>query len=156
MKRKLGILLILFACLFAACGTKTENETPNEQPTQAVEQTPEVTEEPAEEPAKEPAATATPTPTEIPSLKDVMAQHNMKAGTCMSAYMMSNKNCQKAILKHFNSITFENEMKPDSVLDKEASVAGVAEDSTFIGVKFDAAANIIEFCKKNNIFNSIE
>lgn len=147
MKRKLGILLILFACLFAACGTKTENETPNEQPTQAVEQTPEVTEEPAEEPVKEPAATATPTPTELPSLKDVMAQHNMKAGTCMSAYMMSNKNCQKAILKHFNSITFENEMKPDAIIDqKESKAAGD------IVVKFNKTTlEMLEWCKENNM-----
>lgn len=142
MKRKLGILLILFACLFVACGTKAENETPTEQPTQAVEQT-------QEEVTPEATATPepTPTPTEIPAMKDVMAQHNMKAGTCLSAYMLTNNNCKKTILKHFNSITFENEMKPDAIIDqKESKKAGD------IVVKFNKnTLEMLEWCKENGM-----
>jgi len=142
MKKTLGIVLILLTCIFAACGTKTENEIPAEQPTQVAEQTP-------EEVTPEATATpeATPTPTEIPAMKDIMAQHNMKVGTCLSSYMLTNNNCKKTILKHFNSITFENEMKPDAILDqKESKKAGD------IVVKFNKnTLEMLEWCKENGM-----
>jgi len=136
MKRKLGIFLLLLACLFVACGTKTENEVPAEQPTQATEQT-----------AEEVTPEATPAPTELPAMKEVMAQHNMKVGTCLSSYMLTNNNCKKTILKHFNSITFENEMKPDAILNQNES-----KKAGDVVVQFNKnTLEMLEWCKENGM-----
>lgn len=55
------------------------------------------------------------------------------------------------IKKNFNSVTCENEMKPDYVINKSLSQAGVKEDSAYVAINFNAAKDIIEFCKSNDI-----
>ena len=56
--------------------------------------------------------------------------------------------------KHFNgSVTVGNEMKPDSVLNKDACQAYVEEtgDDTNPQISFAAAKPVLEYCRKNNI-----
>jgi len=57
------------------------------------------------------------------TLQSVLAVHNMKAGTCLSRQMLNDDKCVEFIRDNFNSITFENDMKPDYILDREASRA---------------------------------
>ncbi|MBR6477705.1 MAG: endo-1,4-beta-xylanase [Lachnospiraceae bacterium] len=57
------------------------------------------------------------------TLQDVFGEHGMKVGTCISPYMISQANTEKLILAQFNSITMENNMKPDYVLNQERSQA---------------------------------
>ena len=71
----------------------------------------------------------------------------MKAGTCLSHSMISNKWCVQTINKNFNSITFENELKPDAILNQAESKK--ADD---LIVKFNKnTLEMLEWCKANNM-----
>ena len=54
-------------------------------------------------------------------LKEVFKKH-FKVGTATTVAEISPKTTQKLILKHFNSITPGNELKPESILDKASTL----------------------------------
>jgi len=148
MKWKKGILTILLAVCVAGCGTaKQENNSEPQQttPTPVAEVSLTATPEPTAEPTTAPTETSV--PTETPAIKEVFGQHNMKAGTCMSYYMMTTPKTEQMMLEHFNSITFENELKPDAILNHaESKKAG---DQV---VKFNKnTLEMLEWCKTNNM-----
>lgn len=141
-KWKLGLLSMLLVASLAACsGQKADSQQP--APTQEAEPT--ATPEPTPEP------TATPVPTEEPivmteTLQSLFAQYGMKAGTCLSDSMITKKACTNIINEQFNSITFENHLKPDYILDKNESIA--AND---LVVKFSSkTVELMEWCKNND------
>lgn len=149
-KWKKGLFVLLFAGCLAGCTTKTENEVPAE-PT--VTQAAEPTKEPTVEPTTEPTVTATETPavTEKPqpteTIKEVLGAFDMKAGTCLSEYMITNKKCLEIIKDNFNSITLENHLKPDAILNQKAS-----KEAGDIVVKFsDTTLDLLKWCKENNM-----
>ena len=95
---------------------------------------------------------AQPIQEELVSLKDLFAQYNCKVGT--SVIMNEFNTTEKAIInKHFNSLTIGNEMKPDSVLDYNATVAYMEEtgDQTTPKISFSKASPILKYCEKNGI-----
>lgn len=80
-------------------------------------------------------------------LKDVYGQAGIKAGTCLSVAMIYDSKYTDLITKNFNSVTLENFMKPDSLLDKAASIA--AGD---IVVKFTAKTTAqLDWAMKNGM-----
>ncbi|MBQ9122786.1 MAG: endo-1,4-beta-xylanase [Lachnospiraceae bacterium] len=81
------------------------------------------------------------------TLKEVFEQHQMKVGTCLSDYMIRDKKCTEFIKANFNSITFENHLKPDAILDqKESKKAGD------LVVKFSSTTEkLLAWCKENNM-----
>lgn len=147
-KWKLGVLVFLMVCSMAACSTK---ETPQQPETPTITQEAEATKapEPTAMPTQEP--TATPKPTKVPELTEtiqsVLEQYGMKAGTCLSDFMIGNKKCVEIITKNFNSITFENHLKPDAILNqKESQKAGD------LVVKFNnTTLSLLEWCKENDM-----
>ncbi len=48
-------------------------------------------------------------------------------GTCLTAFQIENAEMLRFVKKHFNSITMENEMKPDSVLGKKPALVAVSD-----------------------------
>lgn len=89
---------------------------------------------------------------DIPSLKDVFAPYDCKVGTAV--VMNEFNSSEKAIInKHFNSLTIGNEMKPDSVLDYDATVAYMEEtgDQTTPKVTLSKAAPILKYCEANGM-----
>jgi len=89
---------------------------------------------------------------DITSLKDVFAPYDCKVGTAVTVNELNSS--EKAIIaKHFNSITVGNEMKPDAVLDYDATVAYMEEtgDDTTPMVSFTKAAPILKYCEANGI-----
>lgn len=150
-KWKLGALTALLVFALAACGTKDNNVNPTPEPTEAVQPTatPEPTPEPTAtpKPTKAPKPTATPIPEFTETIKDVYAEYGLKAGTCMSEFMVGDSRSQEFIKKNFNSITFENELKPDYILDQAASKA--AGD---LVVKFaPSTERMLKWCQDNNM-----
>ena len=155
-KWKFGAMLVLSAVLFAACGKDTKPE-PTPAPTATVAPTAEPTATP--EPTATTKPTATPRPTKVPTpvptqapevpetIKSVMAEYGMKAGTCMSSYMLHDTKCQEFIKKNFNSITFENELKPDYVFNKEKSIAA---GDLVVEFSKDTIA-LLDWCKENGM-----
>lgn len=82
----------------------------------------------------------------LTSLKDYFANY-FKIGTCVSANEITIDEAQKHILKHYNSITCENEMKPEYLLDQEASIKAGK-----VCVKIDETTkSIMKFCEENDI-----
>ena len=89
---------------------------------------------------------------DIASLKDVFQNH-FKVGTALTVAEIAPKSTQKLILKHFNSITLGNELKPDAVLDQKATLAYAEEtnDYTTPKINIGAASVILDFCRDNKI-----
>ncbi len=101
---------------------------------------------PTKAPTKAP--TATPTPA-LPDkgLKDVYAAYGLKAGTCLTDRMLNNSKCLEIIKKNFNSITFENHMKPDYILNQQASIT---QGDLVVQYGY-TARNLLKWCKDNDM-----
>lgn len=126
MKRKLMLLLAgMMTFSMVACGTATTNESAvsseetveasvEESTEEAGQETNESTEESTEESKEEEAALQL-------HIKELFAEHGLKAGTCLTTQMISDENYNALILDQFSSITMENSMKPDYMFNKEKS-----------------------------------
>ncbi|MBS6445223.1 MAG: endo-1,4-beta-xylanase [Ruminococcus sp.] len=77
-------------------------------------------------------------------LKDVYSS-NFKFGTCIPNNELQDSTAMALVLKEFNSITCENEMKPDATL-----VQNQCTDDN-IAVSLSNCASILDFCVENNI-----
>lgn len=89
--------------------------------------------------------------TDIVSLKDAYADC-FKIGTAVTTKELAPSSTKELILKHFNSITPGNEMKPDALLDKNACLA-LAEEGNDENpqVSLASARSILNFARDNNI-----
>lgn len=92
---------------------------------------------------------------DVPALKDVYKDY-FKLGTAVSTYSTNGlvDIDKQAILKHFNSLTCGNEMKPDFILDYDATIAYMKEnpkDQVHPQVNLNAAKSMLDFAKENKI-----
>ena len=90
---------------------------------------------------------------DIPSLANIYSPY-FKFGTAITADNLASKPFMSLVDKHFyGSMTVGNEMKPDSVLDREACLKYVEEndDDTNPQVSFSKAKGILNYCQKNKI-----
>lgn len=89
---------------------------------------------------------------DITALKDTYADY-FKIGCACSTSEFTQSATKDMILKHYNSLTLGNELKPDSVLDQELSQAYVAEygDDTMPQISLDEADEMLKFAGENNI-----
>jgi endo-1,4-beta-xylanase len=80
-------------------------------------------------------------------IKVVYEQNGMKAGTCLSDIMISQSKYSDLITGNFNSITLENNMKPDYILNKAASI-----ETGDIVVEFSQkTTKLLDFAKNNGL-----
>ena len=157
MMKKWGIMSLLAVLLFcAACGSKQNTETPEPTVTMAPTATtaPTATAVPTATPTPtvKPTPTEKPTPTPLPTvapLKDIYAE-NFKIGVALNGVTIG-KNYKEEVTRHFNSVTCENEMKTDAVLDQAKSKAGVKDDPTFVATSYGRSKSIINYCIENNM-----
>lgn len=88
---------------------------------------------------------------DIASLKDVYSDY-FKIGTATTAKELAPTSTQNLVLKHFNSITPGNELKPDAILDQKACLAmAEAGNDENPQVNLDSAKSILNFARENNI-----
>ncbi|WP_265447259.1 endo-1,4-beta-xylanase [Acetivibrio straminisolvens] len=90
---------------------------------------------------------------DIPSLKDVFAGY-FKVGGAATAAELAPKPAKELFLKHYNSLTFGNELKPDSVLDYDATIAYMEAnggDQVNPQVTLRSARPLLEFAKEHKI-----
>jgi len=81
------------------------------------------------------------------TIKGSFEKYNMKAGTCISPNMITNSDYEQIIRDNFNSITLENAMKPDYILNKSKSIK--AGD---LVVEFNRdMKKILDWAKTNNM-----
>lgn len=153
MKKKLILLLMVLSVMGAmiACGKDNKSTSPTVAPE------PTATETPAEPTATDtptPIPTETPVPTLSPlpdpdgvSLKDIYAEHGVKAGTCLTTMMIGNADTAKLITGQFNSVTMENDMKPDYILSEAKS-----KEAGEIVVEFNSnMLSMLKWAKENNM-----
>jgi GH35 family endo-1,4-beta-xylanase len=77
-------------------------------------------------------------------LKDIYANY-FRFGTILNSTTVNNALMKTIVLREFNSITPENELKPDATMVQAGST------DTDIKVSLSRAANILKFCEDNNI-----
>ncbi|MGN0620640.1 MAG: endo-1,4-beta-xylanase [Porcipelethomonas sp.] len=89
---------------------------------------------------------------DIPSLKDVYKDYFILGGSCSKADL-DVQAAKDIIVKHYDSITFGNNLKPDYTLDKTASQKMFAEsgDDTNPQINIDMARKQLDFVSENNI-----
>lgn len=82
-----------------------------------------------------------------PTLKETFEAHNIKVGTCVNSRMLGMVEHIYFIKDNFSSMTMENAMKPDSILNQTKS-----RETGNLEVEFSKeATRILEFAKKNGI-----
>lgn len=164
MKKWKNVLpVVLLVCFLTACAEKETKETTLEatqsQETEvsvASEATEPTTETKTDEhvSSEEAASSADRDETEesIPvatteTIQSVLEEYGIKAGTCLSDQMIKNEKCLEIIKANFNSITLENHMKPDYILDKKAS-----QETGELVVKFSSTTeSLLKWCSENGM-----
>lgn len=84
---------------------------------------------------------------DIPSLKDAYSSY-FKVGTAVTTSELAPQSAKDLINKHFNSITLGNELKPDALLDRNASIAAGNENPQ---IDLASARTILNYCRDNDI-----
>lgn len=74
-----------------------------------------------------------------------------KVGGCLSTRMFRNTEIRKMVKDNFNSITAENEGKPEQILDQDACKELAKTDETQVAIKTTPFEKIYDWCAKNNI-----
>lgn len=74
-----------------------------------------------------------------------------KVGGCLSTRMFRNTEIRKMVKDNFNSITAENEGKPEQILDQDACKELAKTDETQVAIKTAPFEKIYDWCAKNNI-----
>ena len=86
----------------------------------------------------------------IPSLKDAYAG-KFDFGAAVPQFAFGNAKLKEMMIAQYSILTPENELKPDSVLDVNASRKLASEDETAAAVRLDAARPLLEFAMQNGI-----
>lgn len=84
------------------------------------------------------------------SLKKVYEPY-FKIGTSVSFWNMKSDKAKEELVKHYSSITAENEMKPMFMLDKKANLANPEKYNLQPAMRFDKARKYLDFAKENGI-----
>lgn len=89
---------------------------------------------------------------DLAGLKDIFAS-SFRVGTAATSMEVGTTAADDLINKHFNSITFGNELKPDSVLDHAATLELFEEtgDETNPQVTLAAAKSLLEYARKYDL-----
>jgi len=74
-----------------------------------------------------------------------------KIGTSVSFFDMKSDKAKAELVKHYSSMTAENDMKPMFMLDKETNLADPAKYNLQPAMKYDTARKYLEFARDNGI-----
>lgn len=97
---------------------------------------------------------------DIMSIKKRLEQKsaiNGKAGVAIMSGMLNEEKIRNLVIKHYNSITCENEMKPEIILgdvpvfrvDTEGNICLDENGDPVLTLDFSKADKIMDFIKKN-------
>lgn len=133
----LTITLMILATIVTGCkSSKTDSAKENST-------TPTVA------PTNKPTATPKPIDYENATIKDVY-KDDFSCGVILNGWTVNDEKWQNIVKENFNSVTCENEMKPDSLLDRQTSISDPKYDEA-PAVKFWNADPILQFAKDNGI-----
>ena len=169
MRKKLISVFALFALttsLFAACGSDNTDAAPTPEATATV--APTATPEPTSTP--EPTVAPKPTVTPLPFDKNVTLMNTYgtvfeNSGVCIAqAKNLENVYTVKLVKKHYNSISLENEMKPDAIMGGSPTLITIDEakalgyvipenykDTMVPKLNFTATDLAMKLCSENDL-----
>ena len=75
----------------------------------------------------------------------------LKIGTCMSSNSIANTEIRKIVLNDFNSVTAENEGKPERILNQKACQELAKTDETQVAITTQPFEKIYDFCEAHHI-----
>ena len=78
-------------------------------------------------------------------------QDYFKVGCCMSSEMLRNTELRKIAKHNFNSLTAENEGKPERTLDQKACQELAKTDESAVAITMKPFEKIYDFCEANHI-----
>lgn len=84
------------------------------------------------------------------SLKKAFEQY-FKIGTSVSRYDMKSDKAMEELVKHYSSMTAENDMKPMFMLDKETTLSDPEKYNLQPAMKYDTARPYLAFARDNGI-----
>lgn len=84
------------------------------------------------------------------SLKEAF-KSSFTIGTSVSKWNMESDEAKRELVKHYNTMTCENEMKPMFFFDQEANLENPEKYNTEPALCFDRARKYLEFCRDNGI-----
>lgn len=84
------------------------------------------------------------------SLKKVYEPY-FKIGTSVSKFDLNSDKAKEELVKHYNSMTAENQMKPMYLLDKNENMAHPEKYNLQPAMRYDSAKKYLEFAKENGI-----
>ena len=89
------------------------------------------------------------------TIKDVFSEHNMKVGTCISSNVINNTAMAALVKEQFNSLTMENAMKPDYILNQKQEGSDVClGDSIVNGEVLKPTVDLTEqLCAMIRVYN---
>lgn len=153
MKQKMriiafAVLMVFILAIMGACSDKEkagdELDSVTEEQDGTEEDGTEVILEETEEKVVVPVQEV---PLVMGGIKGVYESYGLKAGTCISPMVITQEVFTDHIIENYNSVTMENEMKPDAILDHTKSVA--AKD---LVVEFpQRTIDLLEWAKNNNM-----
>ncbi len=89
---------------------------------------------------------------EVPGLKDVFSNYFVVGGAA-TVSEIGPAPAKELMLKHYNSLTFGNELKPDAVLDYNATIGYMEDNNNQVNpqINLRASRTLFEFAEANNI-----
>jgi len=87
---------------------------------------------------------------EYPSLKELYADY-FEIGCCINPAIISTDDYSELLIKEFSSVTMENDLKPESILDKAASMENLTDGGTHLVVNMDVAKEELDFAVNNGM-----
>lgn len=78
-------------------------------------------------------------------------QDYFKVGACMSASMLQNTELRRIAKDNFNSLTAENEAKPEQILDQKGCKELAKEDEGLVAITVKPFEKLYDFCEANHI-----
>jgi len=85
------------------------------------------------------------------SIKDIYSDY-FDIGVCINPAVISNEDYANLILKEFNSATLENDLKPEAIMDKNATLEALDENGgTRIVLNMDSAVDELDFALNNGM-----
>ena len=88
--------------------------------------------------------------TELPSLKEAYKDY-FDVGVCINPTVVGNPDMAELVVKQFSSATCENDMKPEAILDKAASMEDLENGGTHMVLNMDKAKDELDFAVSNGL-----
>ncbi len=151
-KWKSCLFLMMLCLVLAGCaGQGTEESTGQTQDTDTVTESRITQETETAEESTQAMSEGSDIPEQEYSLAEIY-EDNFPVGVALPGWIFqAGAEYEELILANFNSITCENEMKPDAILDREASRADLENTYRRAAVKFDACMPAVEFAKEHDL-----